>query len=254
MTARMMRTPVKNSLIAALSILAVCNIVASADEPAATGRSAALPYYNRANRYLNQGRYDDAMHDLQEAIKLFPDEPDFHTNLGIAFRKLNRYVDAEQEFKIAIAYNRDDWMNWSNLANAYLKQDKLEKTVETFEETLKHKPPADEQAAIKKDIADIQKILAMRQGSSEKPASGQKTAAGTAGKGSPAKQPKTLKTQTTQKSTMTTQQPVVNHGDEIPLVPSTPSKVSSQTATSSESSAPHAKTGEKKSDWGYDAK
>lgn len=127
------------------------------------GRSAALPHYNRANRYLSQGRFEDAERDLLEAIRLYPDEPDFHTNLGVTYRKLNRYADAEKEFKIAIAYNRDDWENWSNLANAYLKQDMLEKTVATFEETLKHHPPATEQAAIRQDIIDIKKVLANRQ-------------------------------------------------------------------------------------------
>jgi tetratricopeptide (TPR) repeat protein len=249
--ARMMRTAAKNLLMATVSIIAILNVgMASADEPAATGRSAALPYYNRANRYLNQGRYEEALRDLQEAIKLFPDEPDFHTNLGIAYRKLDRYVDAEKEFKIAIAYNRDDWMNWSNLANAYLKQDKLEKTVETFEETLKHKPPADEQAAIKKDIADIQKILAMRQGSAAKPAASQKAATGPTGKGPSAKPAKTGKAQSVQKSPGSAQQPTINQGDEIP---STSSKVNPTTVTP-ESSARHPKTGEKKADWGYDAK
>lgn len=131
-----------------------------ADEQFKPDRSAALPYYNRANRYLNQGRYAEAERDLLEAIKLYPDEADFHTNLGLAYRKQDRYVDAEREFKIAIAYNRDDWENWSNLANAYLKQNLLEKTIATFEETLKHKPPAKEVEAIKQDIIDIKKVLA----------------------------------------------------------------------------------------------
>ncbi|HEY9680434.1 MAG TPA: tetratricopeptide repeat protein [Oculatellaceae cyanobacterium] len=131
-----------------------------ADEQFKPDRSAALPYYNRANRYLNQGRYSEAERDLLEAIKLYPDEADFHTNLGIAYRKQDRYVDAEREFKIAIAYNRDDWENWSNLANAYLKQNLLEKTIATFEEALKHKPPAKEVEAIKQDIIDIKKVLA----------------------------------------------------------------------------------------------
>jgi tetratricopeptide (TPR) repeat protein len=139
-----------------------------ADEPYKPDRSAALPYYNRANRYLSQGRYAEAERDLQEAIKLYPDDPDFHTNLGLAYRKEDRYLDAEHEFKIAIAYNRDDWQNWANLANTYLKQNMLEKTIATFEEEFKHKPPAHEAAAIKQDIIDIKKVLTS-QGQGRKP-------------------------------------------------------------------------------------
>ena len=152
------------------AVLTICFLLlqmlapALAAETEKPNRSAALPYYNRANRYLAQGRFADAERDLLEAIRLYPDEPDFHTNLGVAYRKLDRYVDAEKEFKIAIAYNRDDWQNWSNLANAYLKQNMLEKTIATFEETLKHKPPETEVEAIKKDIADIKKVLASQGG------------------------------------------------------------------------------------------
>jgi tetratricopeptide (TPR) repeat protein len=150
------------ALIASL-ILLVSSVAEAIAEPEAYGRSAAIPYYNRANRYLNQGRYEEAVGDLEEAIRLYPNDPDFCTNLGVAYRKLGRYADAEREFKTAIAFNREDWMNWSNLANAYLKQDMLEKTVATFEEALKHHPPSADAEAMKRDIVDIKKILASRQ-------------------------------------------------------------------------------------------
>ncbi len=46
---------------------------AFAAQPEGPNRSAALPYYNRANRYLSQGRFEDAERDLLEAIHLYPD-------------------------------------------------------------------------------------------------------------------------------------------------------------------------------------
>lgn len=213
----------------------------------APDRSAALPYYNRANRYIKQERYDDALRDLEQAIKLFPDEPDFHTNLGIVYRKLNRYADAEREFKIAIAYNRDDWMNWSNLANAYLKQDMLEKTVATFEETLKHKPPEVEQAAIRKDIADIKKILAMKHDGSPEHELDKGGASGKAARiaEKSSRIPPAKKTLPPQGVT------TVNTGNEIPI---SKSKVSRGTNTGVKVSPAHISGAEKNADWGYDAK
>ena len=44
--------------------------------------SAALPYYNQANRYLNQGRYQDAILKYQTAIMQYQYDPDFYINLG----------------------------------------------------------------------------------------------------------------------------------------------------------------------------
>jgi tetratricopeptide (TPR) repeat protein len=160
--------------IGALLLNIACSNFVLADQDA-YGRSAALPYYNRANRYLNQARYEEAARDLEEAINRYPNDPDFHTNLGVAYRKLERYADAEREFKTAIAFDRDDWMNWSNLANAYLKQNMLEKTVVTFQEALKHHPPDGDAAAINRDIADIKKVLA---GTNKKPPSNQPLSSG----------------------------------------------------------------------------
>lgn len=125
-------------------------------------RSDALPHYNLANKYLNQGRFQDAARKYRDAITIFDKDADFYVNLGVALRKLNDYAGAEKAFKQALALNATDWMAWSNLANAYLKQEKLVETVESFRQCLKCKPPAQERVAIEQDIKDITKILRMR--------------------------------------------------------------------------------------------
>lgn len=53
-------------------------------------------------------------------------------------------------------------MPWSDLANVYLKQDKLKEAVSIFQRTLKCNPPPAEKTAILQDIADITKILKMQ--------------------------------------------------------------------------------------------
>jgi hypothetical protein len=124
--------------------------------------STALPYYNLANKELNEGRYEEASANYQIAISYYKFDPDFYTNYGVALRKLDDYTGAEQAFKQATALNPKDWMPWSDLANAYLKQNKLKETIATFERTLKCNPPAAEKIAIQRDIADIKKIMRMR--------------------------------------------------------------------------------------------
>ncbi len=125
--------------------------------------SDAIPYYNLANKYLEKERYEDAVDNYHEAIARFPNDPDFYINLGYCYRKLGDFESAEQAFRRALTLNNKDWMTWSNLANALLKQNKLTETVSTFEKCLKLTMPASERAAINRDIADIKKILAMRQ-------------------------------------------------------------------------------------------
>ncbi len=133
--------------------------------------SDALPYYNLANRYLEKERWDDAAAKYREAIDRYPFDPDFYTNLGIACRKLNDYVGEEQAFKQSIKLNGKDWSSWNNLANAYLKQNRLADTIATLEKASRLNPPATDKAAIAKDIADIKKIMQMQPAQGTKKAS-----------------------------------------------------------------------------------
>ncbi|CAN5487119.1 hypothetical protein BH10CYA1_BH10CYA1_23750 [soil metagenome] len=124
--------------------------------------SDALPYYNRGNRYLQKEQYQQALEDLKVAVGKYTFDPDFYTNLGVAYRKVGDYTNAEDAYKKSLQLNDKDWMPWNDLANVYLKQDKLKETVTTFQRALKCNPPAKDKAAIQQDILDINKILRMQ--------------------------------------------------------------------------------------------
>ena len=51
--------------------------------------SDALPYYNRGNRYLQKEQYQQALEDFKEAVAKYTFDPDFYTNLGVAYRKIS---------------------------------------------------------------------------------------------------------------------------------------------------------------------
>ncbi len=124
--------------------------------------SDALPYYNRGNRYLQKEQYQQALEDFKVAVGKYTFDPDFYTNLGVAYRKVGDYTNAEDAYKKSLQLNDKDWMPWNDLANVYLKQDKLKETVTTFQRALKCNPPAKDKAAIQQDIIDINKILKMQ--------------------------------------------------------------------------------------------
>lgn len=163
------------SLAAALLILSQASPALADGFPGVGSQSDwsdALPYYNVANKNLQEEHYDAAVRRYKEAISHYQYDPDFFVNLGVACRKLGDYAAAEEAFKAAIKLNDKDWMPWSDLANVYLKQDKLQEAVTTFARTLKCAPPAQEKAAIEQDIKDINKILRMQQPPAAATASG----------------------------------------------------------------------------------
>ncbi len=123
-----------------------------------------MPYYNLANKYLEHGRYDDAIAKYEEAIYRYEYDPDFFINYGVAQRKCENYSAAEQAFKKAIELRGNDWQAWSNLANSYLKQNRLKETIACFQKAIKMQPPppVQEKESMLKDIADINKILSMQ--------------------------------------------------------------------------------------------
>lgn len=125
--------------------------------------SDAIPYYNLGNRYLEHQRYQEAATSFEDAVAIYPFDPDFYLNLGVSYRKLEDYAGAERAFKKAAELNPKDWMAWSNLANAYLKQNKYTEVKKAFEQTLKCNPPTTEKTAIQKDLIDLQKIISMQE-------------------------------------------------------------------------------------------
>lgn len=127
-----------------------------------SGWSEALPHYNVANKYMARGLYEQAAQHLEQAIGFYDKDPDFFVNYGVVLRKLENYTGAEKAFKQAIALRENDWESWSNLANAYLKQNRLQDTINCFNKAMKYNPPAAEKEAMLKDIADIKKILSMQ--------------------------------------------------------------------------------------------
>lgn len=165
----------KISALLLLCGLAWCSVPVLAEGFPERGNRAdwsdAIPYYNLGNKYLGHGRYAEAATSYEDAVAIYPYDPDFYLNLGVAYRKLDEYQKAEGAFKKALELNGKDWMNWSNLANAYLKQNKYKETKSAFEQALKCTPPAAEKAAIQKDLLDLQKIISMqeRQAAASKP-------------------------------------------------------------------------------------
>jgi hypothetical protein len=122
----------------------------------------ALEDYDQGNHYLNQQRYEEAIEKYKQAIARYQFDPDFYANLGVAYCKAGDYASAEQTLTRAAELNKKDWMPWSNLANVYVKENKLKEALTAFQKALACNPPPAELPTIKDNIAGISRILAFQ--------------------------------------------------------------------------------------------
>ena len=76
-------------------------------------------YSNRGIELLMNDNFDAAIEHLQYAVKLDPDSAHNWSNLGTAYRRMNKLDEAEQAYKRALKEDRDDPTALNNLAFLY---------------------------------------------------------------------------------------------------------------------------------------
>ncbi len=131
----------------------------------------ADPYNNIAAIYVRQGRYEEAIKEMEQASALFPDDPnylrilgelyqvtgkidksiellkkaivynpknaDLYGKLGKIYFDQKRYKEAEIQFKKAISLDVNNIFARNNLGTIYINQQKLKEARQEFEAVLK---------------------------------------------------------------------------------------------------------------------
>jgi len=134
----------------------------------------ADPHNNIAAIYVRQGKYDEAIKEMKQALAIFPDDsnylrilgelyqvkgqinkaiellkkaieysptnPDFYAKLGKIYFDQKRYKEAETQFKKAIELDSNNILALNNLGTIYLNQQKFNKARDEFESVLKVDP------------------------------------------------------------------------------------------------------------------
>lgn len=106
-----------------------------------TLRDLAATYSNRGIIHLKNGRFQKAMDDHDQAVRLNPDIPQVHINRGNALFYAHEYEEALVEFDMAIATHAGlVGTSLFNKALTLLKMRRLKDAVVTLEKALESDP------------------------------------------------------------------------------------------------------------------
>jgi tetratricopeptide (TPR) repeat protein len=100
----------------------------------------AEAFNNRGTALIKQGKYVEAVKDYDQAIKLKPDYAEAFNNHGTALAKQGKYVAAVKDFDQAIELKPDDAEAFYNRGTAFFRHGKYEEAVKDYDQAIKLKP------------------------------------------------------------------------------------------------------------------
>jgi tetratricopeptide (TPR) repeat protein len=102
--------------------------------------SQATAYNEKAIQYFHEGRLEDAVAALQQALRLQPDFADAHGNLGNVFYYQGRHDEAVASYRRAIELRPTSGIFHSNLGNILAKQQRFEDAEAVCREAVRLQP------------------------------------------------------------------------------------------------------------------
>ena len=106
-----------------------------------------LPAFVRGRLAFDEGKHEEALTAFQEAARILRDNNrelvDLHVSLGDALAGLDRYPDAEAEFKEELRAFPDNIRAYASLTTLYRAQNRDEAVAQTIEELLAAAPTAE---------------------------------------------------------------------------------------------------------------
>lgn len=105
-------------------------------------------------KLLAQGRYDEAVIHLKEAVRRHPSNPDLHYKLGLAYSGAGKYDKAIDQFQVALSFAPDRTDIQYEMAKAAWKLGRRLVPLKTFIKILKSNPTPKQEAEIRELAAE----------------------------------------------------------------------------------------------------
>src|SRR5204863_8617667 len=96
----------------------------------------AVDLYQQASDNEKKGKNDQAIDQLEQAVKIAPNFYQAHNNLGLAYKEAGRLTDAEEQFVRAHQINSHNPEPLINLSSLYLQENQPERALETSQEAV----------------------------------------------------------------------------------------------------------------------
>lgn len=96
-----------------------------------------------ADLFLAAERYETALEYLAQALADFPESVHLMNRIAMALRKMNRFEDAEQYYRKALEYAKDDPNLFFNMGRMYIDWKQWKKAAKVAELALRLKPDFD---------------------------------------------------------------------------------------------------------------
>ncbi|UPU36715.1 tetratricopeptide repeat protein [Geomonas paludis] len=90
--------------------------------------------------YESQGRYDEAVREYSEALRIRPNNIEARTNLGVVYDKTGRFNEAEREYKAVLNLDPRFTETYYNLGMLYLGQNRFGEALQAFATVLTLNP------------------------------------------------------------------------------------------------------------------
>lgn len=106
--------------------------------PAAFDPAAASAALQRGQTALRQEDLDEALKDFQKAIQADPGNTDAFNHLGLLYRKLNQFADAERALQQALSLEPTRAGAWFQLAQVYSLQNDERRAIGALSNTYRY--------------------------------------------------------------------------------------------------------------------
>jgi tetratricopeptide (TPR) repeat protein len=121
---------------------------ASARLIASAGTRRILPgsfmsHYEQGERDYEAGKYEEAVAEFREVLRLKPDWAEAHFELALSLTETEKLKDGIEEFKLVMKLNPEEQLeilSYYNLGNAYEDLGQYEEAVEAYQKAIKLNP------------------------------------------------------------------------------------------------------------------
>ncbi len=100
-------------------------------------------FYSKGEANYRAGKYEAAVKNLTQAVKLSPDRDEPHYVLALALTETGKLKEAIEEFKQVVKLTRKDEpkiLSYYNMGNAYADLGQYEEAIEAYQQAIKLNP------------------------------------------------------------------------------------------------------------------